>query len=288
MSYLNSLISKWMPEESKRVAVDSHPRLSGIMDTINSTLAHGSPTRLPSNFYDAKGRDIIDKIGVEEWFSGYKENLEYRKLGIGSLLGDIVSRMVDNMATTGYDDQPEVRTNPSGLHTSRKKGIPINFALSGCHDSTLAAILSSLGAFDGEKWPPYTSHLAIELFRKDSLAAAENHDQHHIAGVYADGRVQQNVSASKSNLEGYVRIRYNDHPIIIPGCRIPGKHFEGDEAFCTLVTQQFVCHIDYKLNFYQDAFKAIVRKFVPENWKEACVSNLDEPAFKRKTEPAGY
>jgi acid phosphatase len=41
MDYLNKLISKWMPETSKRVAVDSHPRLSGIMDTINSTLAHG-------------------------------------------------------------------------------------------------------------------------------------------------------------------------------------------------------------------------------------------------------
>jgi acid phosphatase len=66
MDYLNSLISKWMPENSKRVAVDSHPRLSGIMDTINSTLAHGPETRLPKEFYDQRGRDIIDKISVEE------------------------------------------------------------------------------------------------------------------------------------------------------------------------------------------------------------------------------
>ena len=69
MEYLSSLISKWMPEQddgSHDVAVDSHPRLSGIMDTINSTLAHGPKTRLPSKFYDPKGRDIIDKIGVEE------------------------------------------------------------------------------------------------------------------------------------------------------------------------------------------------------------------------------
>jgi hypothetical protein len=33
--------SKYMPEESPKVAVDSHPRLSGIMDTINATDAHG-------------------------------------------------------------------------------------------------------------------------------------------------------------------------------------------------------------------------------------------------------
>lgn len=85
-----------MPERSteaairNKVAVDSHPRLSGIMDTINSTLAHGPATRLPKEFYDKKGRAIIDKIGVEEWFSGYQESQEYRMLGIGGLMGDVV------------------------------------------------------------------------------------------------------------------------------------------------------------------------------------------------------
>lgn len=147
MEYLNKLISKWMPDGGK-VAVDSRPRLSGIMDTINSTLAHGKPlpykelseyyevlkfrglsmnscsvdscylpacyslskklyklfanmnsgpeTRLPKEFYDEKGRKIIDKIGVEEWFSGYQESHEYRSLGIGGLMGDLVQRMVGN------------------------------------------------------------------------------------------------------------------------------------------------------------------------------------------------
>lgn len=37
------------------------------MDTVNSTLAHGKETKLPKEFYDAKGRQIIDKIVVEEW-----------------------------------------------------------------------------------------------------------------------------------------------------------------------------------------------------------------------------
>ena len=96
MEYLNKLISKWMPETSKRVAVDSHPRLSGIMDTINSTLAHGPETRLPKEFYDEKGRAIIDKIGVEEWFSGYQESREYRSVGIGGLMGDVVARSKAN------------------------------------------------------------------------------------------------------------------------------------------------------------------------------------------------
>jgi uncharacterized SAM-dependent methyltransferase len=54
---------------------------SGIMDTVNSTLAHPQETRLPREFYDTKGRAIIEKIGVEEWFSGYMESREYRQLG---------------------------------------------------------------------------------------------------------------------------------------------------------------------------------------------------------------
>jgi acid phosphatase len=66
MDYFNTLISKWMLGNSKRVAVDSHPRSSGIIDTINSTLAHGPETRLPKEFFDQKGREIIDKISVKE------------------------------------------------------------------------------------------------------------------------------------------------------------------------------------------------------------------------------
>ena len=38
----------------------------------------------------------------------------------------------------------------------------------------------------------------------------------------------------------------------------------------------------------QEAFKAIVDKFTPQKWKEACVSNIDEPAFPIDVEPAGY
>jgi len=165
MDYLNKLLSKWMPEGGdKRVAVDSHPRLSGIMDTINSTLAHGPETRLPKEFYNDKGRAIIEKIGVEEWFSGYEESQEYRALGIGGLMGDIVTRMVGSVEYNGNDGSIEVGGEDGHLGGGRGNKA-IKLALSGCHDTTLAAVLASLGAFRGEPWPPYTSHIALELFR---------------------------------------------------------------------------------------------------------------------------
>lgn len=300
MDYLNSLISKWMPEDSKRVAVDSHPRLSGIMDTINSTLAHGPKTRLPSKFYDTKGREIIDKIGVEEWFAGFKESREYRRVGIGSLVGDIVSRMVGNVERRGGDALLEIGGEDGNMGAGRGGEKEIKFAMSGCHDTTLAAVLSSLGAFDAEKWPPYTSHIAIELFREETaprttpggedlrepVTASTAHAQNpsprsSILGSFRKGNLASEGFArkpleefnadEKEKLKGfYVRMRYNDRPVTVPGCKLPGKHLEGDESFCTL-----------------EAFKSIADKFTPRNWKEACGSNLDEPVFPKEVEPAG-
>jgi acid phosphatase len=170
MRYLTKQIGRWMPDTSKEVAVDSHPRLSGIMDTINSTLAHGPETRLPKEFYDKKMAAIIDRIAVEEWFSGYTESREYRKLGIGPLAGDIVERMISKVEGAGLSiNEIGGENGQLGLGRGGEKGIL--FAMSGCHDTTLAALLTSLGAFDGEKWPPYTSHVAVELFRKKAADA---------------------------------------------------------------------------------------------------------------------
>lgn len=67
MAYLNKIYGPWMPDNTPRVAVDGKPRLSGIMDTVNSTLAHGPETRLPKEFYDPKAREILEKLGTEEW-----------------------------------------------------------------------------------------------------------------------------------------------------------------------------------------------------------------------------
>ena len=102
MAYLNKVWSKYMPESSPKVAVDAHPRLSGIMDTINATDAHGPATKLPAEFYDKKARAILDRIAVEEWFAGYGESNEYRRLGIGGLLGDVVDRMVSTAVEGGW------------------------------------------------------------------------------------------------------------------------------------------------------------------------------------------
>lgn len=129
----------------------------------------------------------------------------------------------------------------------------IKFGMSGCHDTTLAGVLCSLGAFGGEKWPSYTSHIAIELFRKDDEAASTTtnlKDQRRprmlsfgvskrnesTQGGIARKKLEELSDGEREKLKGfYVRLRYNDRPMTIPGCRLPGKHLEGNEGFCTLV-----------------------------------------------------
>lgn len=280
MEYLNKLLSKWMPEGSTKVAVDSHPRLSGIMDTINSTLAHGPETRLPSEFYDKKGLAIIDDISVEEWFSGYKESQEYRTVGIGGLMGDLVEKMVGSVERNTNDGLFEIGGKDGSMGAGRGGEKAIRLGLSGCHDTTLAAILSSLGAFDGESWPPYTSHIALELFKKanaegsqsvtaqtaDQLVKSErpwfgrwfsasNKGANSVPGI---GRKKLLSDAERSKLDGYyVRIRYNDKIMMVPGCKPTGKHLDGDESFCTLVSL-------LKSSFEVDILKPLQRRLLKQ------------------------
>ena len=288
MDYLNKIWSKYMPESSPKIAVDSRPRLSGIMDTINASDAHGPATKLPSEFYDKKARAIMDRIAVEEWFAGYNESNEYRKLGIGALMGDVVDRMVSTAVDGGWRSE-------SSASGSKKPGAgkSIKFAMSGCHDTTIAAILSSVGGFQNESWPPFTSSVAIELFSQSSKVSAdagsmlEEFSNPSVAskrsGVFSSlfsGSKSASIKHTPSVTarmplssfpEGtreelrkhYVRVRYNDRPVRIPGCAVTAEnHLPGDETFCTL-----------------EAFKSIVDKFTPKNWGAECMDNLGEGLY---------
>ena len=299
MKYLSQKLSKWMPRQ-QAVAVDGHPRVSGIMDTVNSTLAHGPETRLPNEFYDRKARDIIDEIASEEWFEGYRQSHEYRTLGIGPLAGDIVERMVSRVEHTSSNELSESGDKKGRLSERRGGETGLMLGLSGCHDTTLAALLTSLGAFDGQKWPPYTSHVAIELFRESlpgntpnqSATDDQSESQYQrprgtswlpwlTGGAKAkeaasEGSARKRIAelseAQRRSLKGfYVRVRYNDEPVTVPGCQPEGKHWGNDETFCTL-----------------EAFKSVVDKFTPRSWKAECQQNLQAPPIPEHKQVAGF
>ncbi|KAK3699792.1 hypothetical protein LTR37_016301 [Vermiconidia calcicola] len=272
LAYINKKIGKWMPEDSPVVKVDSHPRLSGVMDSVNASSAHGSATRLPSEFYDKKVRADIDKVCTEEWFSGYQESNEYRKLGIGALVGDLTQRMVEHAIESKIGDEDAFK-----------------ISLAGCHDTTIAAALTSLGAMDAtkDKWPNFTSNIAFELFKRRDAASSSSpngamwpsKEKTWWFSLFSSPRPSQPASArtplsqwpngEKSKLdEYYVRLRYNDNIVTVPYCRPVGRNFDGDETFCTL-----------------SAFKEAADSFTPKNWKAECRMNLGLPVISGHAEP---
>ena len=266
LAYINKKIGKWMPEDSPVVKVDSRPRLSGVMDTVNATLAHGPNTRLPNEFYDKKLRADVDKVCVEEWFVGYMESNEYRKLGIGGMVGDLTQHMIEHAVPNKASEVPDFK-----------------ISLAGCHDTTIAATLTALGALDAtkDKWPNFTANIAFELFKRTDPVPSTSltgtlwpsKERTWWYSMFSSPKPPGSTpprapladwpESEKSKLDDYyVRIRYNDTPVTIPFCRRPGRHYEQDESFCTLA-----------------AFKEAADSFTPKNWKAECASNLGKPAM---------
>jgi len=210
MQYLQSRIGKYLDGP---VAIDGHPRISGIIDSVNATLAHGEEVRMPKEFYEPKVREILSRIHMDEWFRGYSESAEYRKLGVGSLLGNFKDRMV------------RVARGESQL----------KLALYGAHDTTVVGVLASLGAFD-DKWPPFTCNIAIELFKGPEMKEIETRASKEEGWGWMrrfGGKSKQDEDRALNGY--YVRLRYNDNPVVVKGCKAKGRHLEGDESMCTLV-----------------------------------------------------
>jgi acid phosphatase len=82
------------------------------------------------------------------------------------------------------------------------------------HDSTILATLAGIGGHTTGRWPGFGSSVKMEMFRASS-AAADTQDWRSAF---------------------YVRVIYNDVPVVIPACAPAGNHLKGHITFCTLVS----------------------------------------------------
>lgn len=268
------------------VRVAGAPNIHAIHDAITSTMAtdKASGIRLPKEFYDEKLCKIVDRLAYEEEFGGYGKSRELRMVGIGAMLGDVVERMV--LQTERSTDGPSKFTSTGGSSTGTSgiEDCSTKLWLHGSHDSTLGAIMASLGAdelIEGERrWPSYGSVLAIELFCDTESKEKDSKYGLWWSSLFAHSDSLRPIRRTptshlsldqKSRLQNYfVRLRYNNRSLVIPGCKTVGKHWKGDETFCTL-----------------EVFKEIVDQFTPHDWRFACVQNLDNTDLKQEVEPAG-
>lgn len=98
----------------------------------------------------------------------------------------------------------------------------LKLAIYSGHDTTVAPLLIILNGFD-ERWPPFGSAILFELFKE------------------------------KASKQHYVRVRYNEKTLQLPGCAGKGQHREGDASLCTF-----------------EAFKNIVKDQIPLDWEKEC------------------
>ncbi|KAI7888793.1 histidine phosphatase superfamily [Mucor mucedo] len=102
------------------------------------------------------------------------------------------------------------------------KNDQLKLAIYSGHDTTVGPLLIILNAFD-DRWPPFGSAVLFELFKQ------------------------------KKSQQHFVRVRYNEKTLELPGCSQKGQHKDGDKSLCTL-----------------EAFNKIVKDQVPLDWEKEC------------------
>ncbi|CAG8435561.1 8468_t:CDS:2 [Funneliformis caledonium] len=176
----------------KEVAIDSKPSCNGIYDTVISAKANGIP--VPKEFTD----DIIDKmdnVTTGQWFDGYQETSEMRRLAMGPFLidlRDIILSKVNNKSETK----------------------DLKFAVFSCHDSSMVPLLTIFSGFD-HRWPKFNTHITFELF--------ESNEKSWVYKLF-----------SSANDNHYIRIRCNDKILVLPECQKDDQHHPNDKSLCTL------------------------------------------------------
>ncbi|KAI8070942.1 phosphoglycerate mutase-like protein [Gongronella butleri] len=170
---------------------------------------------LPAAFDDDVIYDL-ERIVADEWFYGHQQSAEVRRLGIGRLVGEIGDRMAKRADGTDQANGED----------------KLKLAVYSGHDTTIAPLLIVLGAFD-KRWPPFGSSIIFELYK---------------------GNQNKGGWFGKKQSDHYVRVRFNDKVVALPGCAENGKHHDsGDATLCTL-----------------EAFMDIVRTAVPDDWDKEC------------------
>eukprot|EP00741_Cyanophora_paradoxa_P002437 tig00000076_g2362.t1 len=113
------------------------PGWMALHDAFTCRLSHGKP--LPEGVTD----DIVSRVRDQASFElGQRFGTEkLARLGIGRLVGEVVSAL-----RAAAEGRPGPR-----------------FILYSGHDTSVAPFLSAFKAYDGKAWPPYASHVSLEL-----------------------------------------------------------------------------------------------------------------------------
>jgi len=110
-------------------------------------------------------RDRFSEIAAWQWGAIYKDEL-FNRIAIGRFIYDLLADLKSALSHRCPDhiaQSPITSTSDTERVATQGKTMLI---YSG-HDTTLVPVLSALGLYD-DTWPPYASHLAVEVASKKS------------------------------------------------------------------------------------------------------------------------
>jgi acid phosphatase len=190
---------------------EKQPSLHSILDDFSCRKAHGLP--LPDGFDETLFKRL-DQVVAREWFGSYLDQKELCRLSLGRFMGQFTQLMLDRIQN---------RQGPA-------------LAVYSGHDSTLAPLLAAWKLFDNT-WPPFGSHLAIEIAS----------DSRYPIRTFVPSSFSPSTSPPFPNW--FVRVLHQNRPTRLPDCQEAIYAMRpfleppfNDGTFCPLDRFLEICH----------------------------------------------
>lgn len=166
---------------------------SYVRDNI---MCHKFHQKMPKELQNSKLQQLAENATSKLMNFAFNRNPQHSRQMAQLSVGRLIRLLLDNMEEIKY-----------GTNEEEKKKQTKMLLYSG-HDTTLIPLLNILKLYNGS-WPPFASHVAIELYRDEDIIHSMNPDSE----------------------EGfYVRVVYNSQEKKLPGCNgdslCPLKHFK--------------------------------------------------------------
>ncbi|EPB86498.1 hypothetical protein HMPREF1544_06665 [Mucor circinelloides 1006PhL] len=191
-------------------------RLSNYVDNV-SLVSHPSANGILDTLVAAKTHGFKLPSDIDDGILRDLEEVVVKEWFYGHMASAEVRRLGLGRLMGVIRDRMSLREK-GGADDDEK----LKLAIYSGHDTTVAPLLIILNAFD-DRWPPFGSAILFELFKQ------KESDQH------------------------FVRVKYNENTLELPGCQAKGDHKQGDKSLCTF-----------------EAFKKIVKDQVPADWEKEC------------------
>ncbi|KNE56545.1 hypothetical protein AMAG_17931 [Allomyces macrogynus ATCC 38327] len=198
----NALIKHEVGEEMKSWSAKlqdmaSDPKHGAVLafDILGAALAHGRATDVVTPAEYETLRDASTRL----WFGHMVKYPEMGRLMLGRFVTELHELMAHHV-TGVAPDSVEFSMHVQHMRASGAT-TPPRLALYSGHDTTLVPLVAALGAWD-HTWPPFASHLTLELFQSKHPAPTRRAEDSH-----------------------FIRLRFNGTNLRVPACQEPGAHY---------------------------------------------------------------